>query len=170
MFINKCIARYILREVNLTLCSSFLTFFCFAVECRVVYLQVTVYENTVCRNLVTRLQKDLVTYNNVVHFDNCNSTVSVSLTFIFFCTLFELSVLCVAGNACFCRNSCNYKDSNNCSDRLIDLSLAKEKHNDHDSRNYKQYLDHRVAEGFLKFRPERGRFGIRYHVGAMFFP
>lgn len=51
--------------------------------------------------------------------------------------------------------------------RLVDVGVAKGEHDDHDSGDGQQDLDHGVAKGLLEFRPESRRLRVRDGVAAV---
>ena len=78
-----------------------------------------------------------------------------------------MPVFRVAGHAGLGADHGHDEDGHNGTHRLVDVGVAKGEHDDHDSGDGQQNLDHGVAKGLLEFRPESRRFRVRDGVAAV---
>ena len=117
-------------------------------------------QNTIRRNLIPRLQQNLISNNHVINIDHCNHAISVYLTLILLRALLQFSILRITGNPCLRRNKSNDQHRNDRPHRFINLRISKEKHHDHQHRDRKQNPDHWILKRLLKLLPKRCRFRV----------
>ena len=168
MCIHKGITCDIICQLKILCCRRFFTFFRLSVQSGVVHTQCTVDQHTVCRDLVSGLQQDLISDYNIIDIDHGDHAVPVDFALVFFRIVFQLTVLGIACDTGLCRYGCHDQYRDDRSEWLVNLRVSKEEHHDHQCCDCQQDLDHRIIERLFELIPERSRFGIRDLVGTKF--
>ena len=134
-----------------------MTFLCLAVQCSIIYTEMSICQNAVSRNLISCLQQHQVANYNVIRIDHTYNTISVYFTLLFFYRIFQIPVFRIAGHTGSGRHKSNHQNCHDGSQRFINLCITKEKHDDHQQCDRYQNTDHRILKSLPEFFPECGR-------------